>query len=322
MRVVIALDGSTSAEQGLRLAETLLTGKESHIVLMHVLPRHFIYGKGGPVPIECYDADDVRTDGKALLDAATARLKVAGAGTTIEQNIVAGHPADLILKTATEPHADLIILGSRGLNGAQRFLLGSVSHRVSQHAHCTVLVAHAQAPRPTRRDRPGSAMLKVLVAIDGSTVADHALDVACTLLSGIGVEVTLLHVIPRHLVVGRGGLVPAECYDVDIEQEAAQALVDSRLPRLQQGGIGPTLQTEIAIGDPAEVILDVAEENGVDLIVLGGRGVSNAERWLLGSVAHKVATHAGCSVLIVPRAPGMTRLKTVVQPTGSSARRA
>ena len=52
-------------------------------------------------------------------------------------------------------------------------------------------------------------------------------------------------------------------------------------------------------GDPADAILDVAEEQGADLIVVGNKGMTGAKRFLLGSVPNKVSHHAPCSVLIV-----------------------
>ena len=52
-------------------------------------------------------------------------------------------------------------------------------------------------------------------------------------------------------------------------------------------------------GDPADAILDVAEERGADLIIIGNKGMTGAKRFLLGSVPNKVSQHASCSVLIV-----------------------
>ena len=56
-------------------------------------------------------------------------------------------------------------------------------------------------------------------------------------------------------------------------------------------------------GDPADAILDVAEERGADLIVVGNKGMTGAKRFLLGSVPNKVSHHAPCSVLIIRTAP-------------------
>ena len=59
------------------------------------------------------------------------------------------------------------------------------------------------------------------------------------------------------------------------------------------------VHTHAREGDPADAILDVAEEQGSDLIVVGNKGMSGAKRFLLGSVPNKVSHHAPCSVLIV-----------------------
>ena len=68
-----------------------------------------------------------------------------GIGPTVIKEIEVGDPADLILAAAERDGTDLIVMGSRGLNAAQRFLLGSVSTKVTTHAHCAVLVIHPKA---------------------------------------------------------------------------------------------------------------------------------------------------------------------------------
>jgi nucleotide-binding universal stress UspA family protein len=64
-------------------------------------------------------------------------------------------------------------------------------------------------------------------------------------------------------------------------------------------GAGVNVETFAREGDPADAILDVAEERDADLIVVGNKGMSGAKRFLLGSVPNKVSHHAPCSVLIV-----------------------
>jgi nucleotide-binding universal stress UspA family protein len=62
---------------------------------------------------------------------------------------------------------------------------------------------------------------------------------------------------------------------------------------------GVTSEIYARQGDPADAILDVAEERGADLIVVGNKGMTGAKRFLLGSVPNKVSHHAPCSVLII-----------------------
>lgn len=147
MKVLIALDGSTVSEQAMELAQELLAGKSAEVTVLHVIPRHLIYGKGGPIVAECYNPDEEQAISRTLLDGAATRLSAAGVGTTITKEIEVGDPADAILAVAANEEADLIIMGSRGLNAAQRFLLGSVSTKVATHAPCAVLVVHPKAAK-------------------------------------------------------------------------------------------------------------------------------------------------------------------------------
>ena len=63
--------------------------------------------------------------------------------------------------------------------------------------------------------------------------------------------------------------------------------------------VGVSVETHAREGDPADAILDVAEEQGADLIVVGNKGMTGAKRFLLGSVPNKVSHHAPCSVMII-----------------------
>jgi nucleotide-binding universal stress UspA family protein len=82
---------------------------------------------------------------------------------------------------------------------------------------------------------------------------------------------------------------PREDVDATLERAAEEARV---------AGV-PTVRTFARQGDPADAILDVAEEQGSDLIIVGNKGMTGAKRFLLGSVPNKVSHHAPCSVLII-----------------------
>jgi nucleotide-binding universal stress UspA family protein len=142
MNVLIAVDGSAASKNAVEFAHTLLAGRDVSLVLLHVIPQHYLYGKGGVAPLEVYDAQEVRDASAALLDETAQSLQHAGIGSSIEKRVVTGDPAEMILTVADTSGADLIVLGSRGLNTAGRFLLGSVSTRVATHAPCAVLVVH------------------------------------------------------------------------------------------------------------------------------------------------------------------------------------
>jgi len=142
-KVLITVDGSESSRRALDYARDLLAKKESAVTLYHVIPEHIMYGRAA-VPVETYDMPKERAASTKLLDDSVEKLRSGGVGPNIEYRVAIGDPADLILTAADAMDADLIIMGSRGLNAASRFLIGSTSTKVTTHAHCPVLVVHGK----------------------------------------------------------------------------------------------------------------------------------------------------------------------------------
>jgi nucleotide-binding universal stress UspA family protein len=134
-------------------------------------------------------------------------------------------------------------------------------------------------------------MKKVLIAYDGSESAKRALQMAVDLLHRGEVEVSILAVAEGLPLYGYAGTLPSA------EQEnERQAQLTEAAKALAEHGMASTLVKRS--GDPATAILDEAQKEGIDVIVMGTRGLSTADRWLLGSVSTKVLHHASCSVLV------------------------
>ena len=81
------------------------------------------------------------------------------------------------------------------------------------------------------------------------------------------------------------------------EREDVDATLRDAAEKIQ--GAGVEVEIYARQGDPADAILDVAEEQGADLIIVGNKGMTGAKRFLLGSVPNKVSHHAPCSVMII-----------------------
>ena len=113
----------------------------------------------------------------------------------------------------------------------------------------------------------------ILIATDGSSTAQRAARFGVDLASAVGAQALVLHV----------------------GEEAEGAAVLDQAQKDLGGGIG----TKSVSGDPADKILEVAETEGADLIVVGNKGMTGARRFLLGSVPNQVSHHAPCNVLIV-----------------------
>jgi nucleotide-binding universal stress UspA family protein len=132
--------------------------------------------------------------------------------------------------------------------------------------------------------------MNVLLAYDGSEGARRALEQAASLVRD-GDAVTVVSVAEGLPLFGYASALPSP-----EQEEERQAQLVEAATRLAERGIAASLVRRS--GDPATAILDVAEQEGADLIVMGTRGRSAVERWLIGSVSTKVLHHARCSVLV------------------------
>jgi nucleotide-binding universal stress UspA family protein len=134
---------------------------------------------------------------------------------------------------------------------------------------------------------------KILLAYDGSEPSAKAFTMAADLAARYQAELCVLTV----------AQVPE--FGEDVETEAViehsrdyhQGLLDQLKPQIDRLGITGSLQ--VAIGHPAQQILDYAGGQSVDIIVLGHRGRGAFDRWRLGSVTHRVISYAECAVLVV-----------------------
>jgi nucleotide-binding universal stress UspA family protein len=146
-------------------------------------------------------------------------------------------------------------------------------------------------------------MMKILVAVDKSEESQQALRACCHLLDHMQAEVDALYVQPDVVeMVADSSYAPfASKADVEkaIETEAEKVL-DTILESCEicMGGKVPC-EPQVAVGDPADEILNFAQEGGYDLIVLGAQGRSSLRGFLLGTVHAKILHHATKPVLIV-----------------------
>ena len=139
----------------------------------------------------------------------------------------------------------------------------------------------------------------ILFCTDFSANADFAFPFACkAAISNPGATLTLLHVIPEPDAQFWKGYI----YEVGDMDAKARADIDQRIAEYRARlPPGLDLKVEMRIGDAARTILEYAEANAADLIVLGRQGGHRPlTQWLLGNVAGKVAQKAHCPVLIIP----------------------
>jgi nucleotide-binding universal stress UspA family protein len=198
-----------------------------------------------------------------------------------------------ILRAAEEWPAELIVMGARGLGAVAGFLLGSVSLGVARHARCSVLVVKGSP------GRCGGA----LVAIDGS---EHA-RAAAGFLAGLPLDPSF--------IVKLAGVIEVPPYPATtpgfasgMVRQAIKDIVKERRDAMEQAlgtaaasfeGIVKKVDRQVLTGHPVDALVGAAATPGVDLVVLGARGIGALKRVMLGSVSEGVLRHVDRPVLIV-----------------------
>jgi nucleotide-binding universal stress UspA family protein len=139
----------------------------------------------------------------------------------------------------------------------------------------------------------------IVVGTDGSDTATQAVRQAIELARSVGARIEL---VSAYEPVTDARLqetihVPEDLHWMINPREDVEATLEEAAREIRAAGV--EVEVFARQGDPADAILDVAEERGSDLIVVGNKGMTGAKRFLLGSVPNKVSHHAPCSVLII-----------------------
>ena len=157
---------------------------------------------------------------------------------------------------------------------------------------------------------------RILVPLDGSAMAECSLPHATTIAKGCGAtEVVLLQVVEPLSAETVAGLAKSGgdlLRRAELEnQDKASGYLGKISESLKKEGVGT--RTIVVDGNPAEEIMNYAERNGIDLIVISSHGRSGASRWLFGSVAEKVSRHSTIPVLLIS-APGCRSAPVTAKP--------
>lgn len=221
-----------------------------------------------------------------------------------------GPPAEVLVAQAEAEDADLIVVGSVGMSGTKRFMLGNVPNKVSHHAPRDVWIVKTDPPRSDEE------VDKILVGTDGSPTAMRAVDMAAELAKSLGAalhivcvyeppteqELEQLRADPDDPVaqwnVGRDVRgIPEEFKWKIAGATEAEDVLDRSVEHATKVGI--EAEVEAIRGNPAEELISYAERGDFDLIAVGSVGMSGAKRFMLGNVPHRISHHAPTDVLIL-----------------------
>ena len=138
---------------------------------------------------------------------------------------------------------------------------------------------------------------RILVPTDGSDHARKAIGYACDLALKYGAAICLVHVVPpppalfHEAAFGMPDLQK-------LQEEDGKKIIEEADQEVKQHGV-KDVQSAMVRGNPASQIIEFAKTEGVDLIVMGNRGLTGVKEFVLGSVSHRVSHLADCTVTIV-----------------------
>jgi nucleotide-binding universal stress UspA family protein len=200
-----------------------------------------------------------------------------------------GSVTDLILSLAKTRAVNLIVMGTHGLRGIDRLMVGSVTHRVLRRAPCPVLAVRKPAHHLTSsvHDPEPVHLRKMLLCADFSDHAHRASEYAVSMAKEYGAELMLLHVLED---------IPRSTDLESVTEKVAKQLEESIAPKTREGCI---VKVIVRIGKPYQQIIQLALEAQTDLVIMGVRGRGALDTAIFGSTTQRVIQLGSCPVLAV-----------------------
>lgn len=285
MKILLAIDGSDHSYEAVRALKFLARAEELHVLHVLDVPTPAYPMMMPEVARELYETVErnMREDGTRLLKRILSLLP-PGTG-PVTDHLVVGSPADQIVALSEQLHADIILLGTRGLGPIKERLIGSVAHRVLTFAAGAKLIL----PGPLK------ALSQILLPLQGPHDAEHAWRFLQHKPFRESATITLFTVLPHTRPpwpVDAASAKEMESYALGRAREFLTGTAAKLSP------LGYRTRVAAALGTPVEGILQEAKTANVDLILAGSRGRHGVTRMVLGSVSHALL-HQGTYPMMI-----------------------
>ncbi len=299
-RIMLPLDGSPFSEQALPFAMAIArhTGATLHLVSVHNAIRPEAVRPAPAVFETGFDSLIVARE-RTYLEA-LARTLEADQGLHTVTTLLQGGVAPLLATYAHESDIELVVMSTHGHGGIRRAWIGSVADRLLRRLHMPMLVVR---PRSSTTPVPDfHAFANVLVALDGSATLEAAIDALAAMPRAPEATCTLLRIafppVPMLSAYVPDAMVDA-AGELDRSMNEASDYLDGMARRAAL--VWPHVnRCVIGANRPAETIMQQAQEQNADLIVVGTHGRGPVRRAVIGSVADKVIRAAEAPVLVLP----------------------
>jgi nucleotide-binding universal stress UspA family protein len=304
-RILVPLDGSPLAESVLPQVVELANLRKAEVVLVRVALAHNLPG-GNPADAQ-FRAVDAAQKYLAKIEAG-----LAAQGITVQSVVRYGHAAEEILDHAGTGAIDLIAMSTHGRSGIRRWVLGSVAETVARRALVPVMLLHARgltaSPEDVRAHAPRQAprldaaapvrIRHILCPVDLSPLDRDVLQSAGAMAQRFGADLTVLHAVydPWDVACSHIPHAPLEQLRDEMIRFAEDTL-QREVRRVLHGT--PRTAVVVVAGPPFHQINRFARAHAVDLIVMGTKGLTGLDHFLMGSTAEQVVRTAPCPVLSI-----------------------
>lgn len=282
-RILVPVDGSDLATAALDHALEFATARDATVSLLSVADTN----EPSQTRLGTDVVDVLEREGEATVS--DARERAEEYDVTVTTDVVQGIPHEAIVEYAATRDIDLVVMGTHGRDGLERYVLGSVAERVVNTAPMPVLTVPAVADAPTYPYR------SVLVPTDGS---DHAMAAV-----GMGADVAIRHDATLHLLAVLEDSILGAIGDRTERESQANELLEDAESIARDAGLGDVV-TAVESGSVPREITSYADSAGIDLVVMGTHGRTGLDQRLLGSITERVLRTASVPVLTTNRPAG------------------
>ncbi len=298
MKILLAVDGSSYSRMSIDLLKALKIPEKNEVTLITVVPDYTFIGKltlnmlsGTAAKVKQAHEIQAKMADKLL---ESMKMSLASDEGMVETLVRWGKPAEHIIKEALDIQSDLVVIGAKGTIDSTRFPIGSAAQKVMKYSYNSVLIARESIP----------TIRRVLLAIDGSKYSDAAVRFLLDLPLPTQSHIFLVTAVESYMA----SMLRTPTLDLDTnrhileelqanEEDKARSLLNAAEKQFRQKGY--KVSTLVQRGEPADEILKVAETLNPELIVVGAKGLTGIENFLLGSVSQRIARFSRYSVLIV-----------------------
>lgn len=283
-KILCPVDFSEYSRLALRYAVALAKDNDAKLLIYHSVPDltpAMSYLEGNYL-MTVHDA--MTTNANTRLDEYVS--KSIPPDVSVIKMVGEGNPAESIVELCKQQEIDLVIMGTHGLTGYERFLMGSVTNRVLHKCSVPVLVVSKTSRHFLHEEETDAIQIRrILCPVDFDMNNTWIAGVAMSFAKKYGSQIIFLHSIFK----------AEEGEWESLEKSALKKMESISLPAREENC---DIRLEVRAGEPGEVILRTANSEGIDLIVMGHHTRKPLEEVFLGSIAKRVVTNSNCPVLV------------------------